>query len=353
MKSTTLKFLKKRASGIVCVCIKTPRGNQWISTGQTNATKAREVCDAAMVDKMQMAACANALTSDVISRLLAGKRITCEEILAGWKQESVDCLSAQTLHNYESTLKQWLGDGKYWKEPLTAVHRVQISAWVNGKHVPIGTRGTRLAAIRSFYKYASNTGYCVGNPANMVMVRFHDLMFNETESKETIPFTHDEYLRLMDSPLVKGFWRLAIPMGYYLGLRMKDIACLEWDSIKGDKFVIYPKKTGRRLELPLDEPLLGGGELQRVFMEMLEQDSGSNFCFPYQREVVLDPKRRALLSVQFQRLLERLGIKERRFHSCRHSCAVRLKAAGKTLEEIGRVLGHADTKTTAIYANHE
>lgn len=352
MKPTTLRFLKKRASGIVCVCIKTPRGNQWISTGQTTEAKAREVCDMAMIEKMQMAACANALTADVISRLMAGKRITCAEILEGWKQESVDCLAAQTLHNYESTLRQWMDAGKLWKEPMTAIKRSQLSAWVNGKHVPIGTRGTRLAAIRSFFKYASNTGYCVGNMANLVQVRFHDLMFNEHESKETIPFTHDEYLRLMDSPIVKGFWRLAIPLGYWLSLRLRDIACLEWDSIKGDKFVIYPKKTGRRLELPLDEPLLGGGELQRVFMEMLEQDSGSHFCFPVEREVALDPKRRALLSVQFQRLLKRVGIEDRRFHGLRHAAAVRLKAAGKTMEEIGKVLGHADTKTTGIYANH-
>jgi integrase len=349
------RFRKKRHSGVVVVSIKTPRGIQWLSTGQTSYAKAKAVVDQAMIDRLQMAACANALTPDVISRLTTGRRFTCQDILAAWKEESSADLSPDTLGNYESLLRQFLDDAEYARAPITAVRRVRLSSWVNSPRIPAGTRRARLAALRSYFTFANAAGYCVGNMAMRVQVSIRDLLLPEIETKETVPITAEEFDRLMASPKLTGFWRWATALGWWLGYRIRDVACLQWASLQGadNRVVIYPMKNGRRLELSLDDPLIGGGELRKVLLEMLEAASPrSPFCFPEMRAAALDPRRRAGLSVKYQRVLRSHGIKGKRFHSLRHGFAMRLKADGRTLDQIGAALGHGSTETTKVYTTH-
>lgn len=344
---------KKRASGVIFVKIKTPAGVQWLSTGQTSYTKAREVVDMAMVDRLQMAACANALTPDVISRLTTGRRFTCLDVLAAWKEEATPDLSPDTLANYETLLRQFFDETDHGNSPLSAVRRSTLGAWVNEKGVAVGSRRARLAAMRTYYKFASAAGYCVGNPAARVTVQVRDLFFAELEPKETLPLTPEEYALLMASPKLMGFYRCATALAYWLGLRLRDVACLEWASFQGDRVIVWTKKRGVRVSLPIDDPLLGAGELRKILLEMMEQQSSaSRFCFPSMRSVALDTKKRAKLSVQYQRMLHTHGITDKRFHSLRHAAAMRLDNAGKTLEEIGEVLGHSSTATTEIYTDH-
>jgi site-specific recombinase XerD len=355
--TATLRFRKRRSSGVVCVRIKTPRGNQWISTGQTSYAKAREVCTAAEIERKQLAASAGVLSAEVIQRLLIGRCVNCTAILDAWKAEMVAQLSPDTLSNYEALLRQFLVDTANAAAPITGIRRTTIHAWVNAPRIPVGSRRARLAAVRSYFGFASAAGHCVGNVSLLVTVQIRDLLLPELERRETLPLTPADYAMLMASPKVRGFWRFAIPIAYWLSLALRDVACLEWASIRPSTFIYYRKKTGARIALPLDDPLLGAGELQRVFLAMIEQlpSAGhSPYCFPEERACTLHPKKRAKLSVQFTRLLRAHGIKGRgkRFHSCRHAAAMRLKAAGKTLEEIGTVLGHASTETTMIYTSH-
>ena len=99
-------------------------------------------------------------------------------------------------------------------------------------------------------------------------------------------------------------------------------------------------------------PLIGGGELTAVIMGlMMESDPRQPYVFPTQRTCTLDPEKRARLSVQFGRLMTELGIEGKTFHCLRHSFVTRLTKAGKTLEEIGRLVGHSSAETTAGYSH--
>jgi integrase len=46
------------------------------------------------------------------------------------------------------------------------------------------------------------------------------------------------------------------------------------------------------------------------------------------------------------------GVREVRFHDLRHTFATRLAASGQPLRTIQEFLGHADSKTTQIYAHY-
>jgi integrase/recombinase XerC/integrase/recombinase XerD len=51
-------------------------------------------------------------------------------------------------------------------------------------------------------------------------------------------------------------------------------------------------------------------------------------------------------------VLQRAGVKEARVtaHSLRHTCAVELRRAGASLQDVQRVLRHASSDTTALYS---
>ena len=97
------------------------------------------------------------------------------------------------------------------------------------------------------------------------------------------------------------------------------------------------------------DPLFGGGILKDVMKEI--DVTHPTFCFPEWQEIISTPKSRSKPSVYFKRLCERLQIYGRSFHCLRHSCITRLDKAGLTLEEIGKVVGHSDSKTTEGYVH--
>ncbi len=85
---------------------------------------------------------------------------------------------------------------------------------------------------------------------------------------------------------------------------------------------------------------------------MLDSANDSPFCFPKERVIAFTPGLRANLSCDFRRLLHKHGIMGKRFHSLRHAFSLRMLAAGKTIDEIGGLLGHRSNDVTAIYLNH-
>lgn len=347
------KLQKHKSSGVVRVKIHTPRGSQWLSTGQTSYDRAREVCDRAMIDRLQMAANAEVLTADAISRLLTGRRFTCADILEAWEADALVHLAPDTLGGYRGILSNWLAFCECASKPLSSVQKRDLHGFVNEPKIAAGNRKARLAALRSYYKFASAAGYCVGNPAELIRVQTRDLLFAQLEPKETLPITEEEYRRLMASPKVPTFWRAATAIGYWLGYRLRDIACYEKASLRESVSTIYQRKTGARLELPLGDPLLGGGELIAILREVMEAaPAGSPYCFPEKRDIANNPTRRANLSVTYQKILRRHGIEGKRFHSLRHSAAMRFKKDGLALEQIAERLGHKGTGVTETYTNH-
>ncbi|HEV2174573.1 MAG TPA: site-specific integrase, partial [Nitrospira sp.] len=55
---------------------------------------------------------------------------------------------------------------------------------------------------------------------------------------------------------------------------------------------------------------------------------------------------------QFQRLLERAGLPQRRFHDLRHSCATLLLAQGVSPRVVMEVLGHSQIALTMNTYTH-
>src|SRR3954452_1331409 len=64
------------------------------------------------------------------------------------------------------------------------------------------------------------------------------------------------------------------------------------------------------------------------------------------------PLDRTKVTRRFQAACVRAGVRKIRFHDLRHTFATTLAAAGVPLRTLQEYLGHADIKTTQIYAHY-
>lgn len=311
------------------------------TTGEADITRARQVVTASRLDEIELAARANALTADSLGKIMAGRKVTNETAIKGWKQWRALSTEPNTVRNNELVILQLFTAANALKAPVTKLDFAAIDRFVNTtEDVKVSTREQRLGGVKSYFEYCSAQGLCIGNPARLVRVRLNRMTHEQKEPTKRIPFTKAEYEAVFRK--AEGFWKFATVLGYWTGMRLTDIACLEWATFTDKEIIVWTRKSESRIALPLKDPLIGGGDLVPVLLEiMMEHQHHPTYCFPEQRETVLDTVKRAKLSVQFGRLAESAGIEGKSFHHLRHAFATRLDKDGRSIEEIGRLLGHA------------
>lgn len=165
-----------------------------------------------------------------------------------------------------------------------------------------------------------------GKPAERVY-----LTVEELRAIEGVTLLHD-----------KNHVREAFLFACYTGLRVSDIGRIRWSDITEDALgsivlSIEMKKTGSRVTVPIC----------RTASQFLPQQ-------PTQRhdDMPIFPK---VTSHGTQYLLGKLakeaGIKKHiTFHTARHTFATILSTRGADIHTISELLGHADLRTTQIYA---
>jgi integrase len=332
--------IKANAKG---VCYAHLRGHRPINLKTKDQKEAQRLVREAKLEELEFASRAKLLTAEVVQRLSAGGRITGAKALDRWKEvarQQLD-LSPSTLHSYAGHIDRFL---KVTRMKDTAISRADFShvdSFINADDgASVSTRNMRKASLESFFNVCSADGAVIRNPAALARVKLHKLSFAEKEPAVREPFTSEEIdlLQSIDDP----FWSAAIELGLEYGLRLSDIAQLEWDSFnKPGVIVVWTDKHDRRIELPLTHRLVG----------LLPERRGQRYVFPEQAAIAQDFNRRAHLSVQFRRLVQRLGISDKTFHCLRHTFATRRAKAGQNIDEIRLSMGHVSTETTAGYVH--
>jgi integrase len=91
------------------------------------------------------------------------------------------------------------------------------------------------------------------------------------------------------------------------------------------------------------------GELERHFQRSrFRADHDLVFCHPL-TGLAYDA---SALRKRFYEALERAGLRRITFHELRHTFGTQMAAAGAPLRAIQEWMGHADAKTTQIYAHY-
>ena len=352
-----MKFIKSPRTGFYSVRFKSSSG-RFVNrrTGQRNLGEAKRIAKAAKIEEIEKAAIAGLLTNDAVATIIAkGKRITLpeaiDEVITHMKEMN---WPLNTVSTTAYCLRAWVKRLKLSKVLVNNVTEKNVDAYLNARdHTGKSQRIARRNAIRQLYKFCIHRGYALRDPSTMVRINVKVLSHLQKEKTETVPMTEADYMDIMNN--TTGFFHVATGLSYWTGLRLSDICNLEWDCFKPGEIVVWTIKRDKRVALPVMDPLIGSTRLLAV-LKQIEQVH-PQYVFPKEREIINDPKQRAKLSIYYGRILNRLGIRDdssdrKSFHSLRHSFITRLNKAGKTLEEIGRLVGHSNTETTEAY-NHQ
>jgi integrase len=138
-----------------------------------------------------------------------------------------------------------------------------------------------------------------------------------------------------------------------LGLRWRDV---DWVAqrirvrntfVRGEHSTDGKSDLSTRRSVPMADRL--AGELDRWSKRTAyKTDDDLVFAHP-QKGTALD---RSKVTKRFKAACRAAAVREVKFHDLRHTFATRLAASGQPLRTIQEFLGHADSKTTQIYAHY-
>jgi integrase len=177
------------------------------------------------------------------------------------------------------------------------------------------------------------------NPFGKGEIKFFD------ESPRERYLTGDELAKLLTaidqepSQTIADFCRLCV----WTGQRRGNVASMRWEEVDTERAVwaIPPSKfkTGRPLSVPLVKPAL----------EVLASRANNNseYVFPGRGKTghLQEPK------IAWRHILARAGLTNLHLHDLRHNLASFAVASGASLYAVGKVLGHADSASTARYSH--
>jgi integrase len=213
--------------------------------------------------------------------------------------------------------------------------------------------------IGAIYSGAMREGIVSFNPMKAVAPPSTD------DSHDRKPFTESEVQALIDSAPSEE-WRGMILAAAFTGLRLGDVARLQWSSIDLQKKMIalIPAKTARKkreVMIPIHPDLLA--YLEQV---TITEDQPCAFVFPELAQLGIGS--REGLSQTFVKIMSDAGVSrgkpskekaegagrityERGFHSLRHTFTTWLRTAGVSEEDRMSLTGHSTRDSHAKYSH--
>ena len=205
--------------------------------------------------------------------------------------------------------------------------REDVEAWWAARtcHAP-ASRHNDLANLRSFYRWVRRWEYRDDDPTLRIDSP-------RVEPGLPRPITSADLHKALDS--MPGDLRRAVCLGAYAGLRISEVAALDWSDVdlEARQIRVMRSKGGKSRLVPIGA----------VLLEALLPNMGGNVITGG------EPSAASTLAKRMNKAFRRLGIAVS-FHQLRHRYGtIAYKATGDILA-VARLMGHANVKTTAIYA---
>jgi integrase len=184
---------------------------------------------------------------------------------------------------------------------------------------------------------AMRDGYLQNNPMNLL--HRHEVPRQPESNREFL--TIDEIKQLVKTPCAKPNVKQSFLFTCFSGLRFSDVRALRWGDIQtdndGQKAIRYTqKKTNKNEYLQISNEAL----------KHLPERNGAN-----DDDTIFRLSQNGVINETLAGWVLAAGIKKRvTFHVGRHTNATLLLSLGVPIETVSKILGHADIKTTQIYA---
>lgn len=198
--------------------------------------------------------------------------------------------------------------------------------WTSRAHLSAATRANDLACLRSFYRWCARWEHREDDPTR----RIDAPKVNKGLPR---PVSRADLRTLLDT--LPDDLRRAVALGAYAGLRVSEVAALDWRDVDLE---------ARRARV------LGKGQKWRlvalgvILIDYLLPDTGRNVVTGTD-----DVYSAAQLQRRVNRAMKVAGV-DGTFHSLRHRYGTLAYQATLDLVAVGRQMGHTSPVTTVIYA---
>ncbi|HEU0011614.1 MAG TPA: tyrosine-type recombinase/integrase [Verrucomicrobiae bacterium] len=342
------------------------------STGTANKTEAKIICD--KMAEAGRAARKNRLGPEKARRIIEAAvaeivresgdvlpHSSIRDFFSSWVKEKGDAGAESTRTRYEGIVAKFLA----WLGPragasLTSLTKGDVLAFrdeladqVSGSTVNVYLKVLRVALGRAVREQIIER-----NPAALV----ENIKRGEKQSRRA--FRIDELKKLLEE--ADSDWSTAIIIAIYTGLRLGDVADLQWQNVDLPRaeMALVTGKTNRPMVLPLARPLL------RYLEGLPSADDPKTLLCP-----TFEGKSTGWLSNQFHELMARAGLVKSRvvhqarphgkgrgsrrtlseisFHALRHTATSLLKNAGVSDVIARDIIGHESEAISRNYTHVE
>src|SRR5699024_1996763 len=266
--------------------------------------------------------------------------------------------SSHTITSYRTDLNQfhafceeYFGRGSF---SINQVERLTIRLWL-GKLTDRGLANScvtrKVAAPRSFFKYAFKRGLAEQNPAHLLIIPKKDQPLPKTVSAEGIERLME--LTTGDTPR-SAQNRAILELFYGTGIRLSELTNLNEADINLDynQIKVLGKGAKQRI-VPMGSR---AQEALRSHLKSRPQLYGSRTDDDARRAAFLAAKGQRIYPRAVQRmvkdyLMRASEVTQKSPHVLRHSFATHLLDKGADIRVIKELLGHADLAATQVYTH--
>lgn len=230
--------------------------------------------------------------------------------------------SQHTLARYRAVLAQI-------EDPVNATREDVEAWWTTRFGMSQSTRSNELACLRSFYRWATRFDYRTDDPTR----RLDPPKIDNTVPR---PIGESDLNRLLgeltaDAPDL----RRAVALGAYAGMRVSEVAGLEWSMIDQQARRIYVRGKGSK------ERVMG---LSPLLLDKILPEADGNVVTAGGK-----PYSASVLQRKVNRMMERAGIRHT-FHDLRKRGATMALARTSNPVAVAQAFGWASIQTATAYA---
>lgn len=283
---------KRNRSGYWCIRVPLPRregellNHRWVCTRERLIDRARAVVAESGVDRLILLANAQALTLDAIQLVTQGRKMTGMAVIDAWRDWLTQRLAPLSVARYYGVAQTLARLHGLDAAGLGSIGEAEMDDFLNAGYLTLSARKVRLFAVLSLFRFAQGRGYVIANPTLLVKIDRRNMTVEQLEKKHYQPITEEEYRifmarRAAAGPDIQWIYDGAV-LGYCCGLRMVDVCHLQWASFTATEIIIYVRKHrsgGKRLVLPLDDPLIARPELQSLIADLLNRSHAKDEPF--------------------------------------------------------------------------